>query len=70
MNLPGFTAEASLDNASGGYKSEGRFAEAADNQTVVPQRMKLRDVHCSCDPSTDICVCDNGRVLHMTLGNL
>lgn len=39
-------------------------------QGITPQRIKLVTVKCNCDTHTDICVCDNGRVLHNTLGSL
>ena len=68
MNMPGFTAEASLYCTTHLYKAKTSFGNAT--QTVVPQRMKLTTVHCDCDAAPDICVCDNGRVLSMTLGEL
>jgi hypothetical protein len=70
MNLPGFTAESSLNIYSNQYRSREQHAGGTDGETVVAQRIKLRDVRCSCDTQTDICVCDNGRVLHAVLGNL
>ena len=70
MNLPGFTAEASLNKPSEDYINLNQDAGSSPVNSVVPQRIKLRTVHCDCDPHTDICVCDNGRVLHMVLGNL
>jgi hypothetical protein len=70
MNLPGFTAEAALDKTSGHYQHERRYAGGPDNATVVPQRIKLTTVRCACDAATDICVCDNGRVLDLLLGDI
>jgi hypothetical protein len=70
MSLPGFTAEASLYKTLEHYELEEGYAAGPDSPAIVPQRIKLRTVHCSCDPATDICVCDNGRVLSLTLGNL
>ena len=70
MNLPGFTAEASLNKPSEDYINLNQYADSMTVNSVVPQRIKLRTVNCSCDPHTEICVCDNGRVLHLTLGNL
>ena len=69
MRIPGFTAEASLDRPSDSYRFSQEYAGASD-QGVVPQRIKLRTVRCNCDAATDICVCDNGRVLSLTLGDL
>jgi hypothetical protein len=68
MNIPGFTAEASLYETAQTYNAKTSFRNAT--QAVVPQRIKLTTVHCDCDEATDICVCDNGRVLSMTLGEL
>ena len=70
MNLPGFTAEASLNEPSEHYINLNQDTGITTVNSVVPQRIKLRTVRCNCDPQTDICVCDNGRVLHYTLGNL
>ena len=70
IKLPGFTAEASFGQTPGCYRDEGRFGGADKSRAVVPQRIKLRDVHCACNAATDICVCDNGRVIHMTLGEI
>ena len=70
MNLPGFTAEATLEKTLGQYQHDGRHAVGPNNATVVPQRIKLRTVHCACDSATDICVCDNGRVLDLLLGDI
>ena len=68
MNMPGFNADASLYDTKQPYSVKTSFGNAP--QAVVPQRMKLTTVHCDCDAATDICVCDNGRVLSMTLGEL
>jgi hypothetical protein len=68
MNIPGFTAEASLYNTTQPYNAKTSFGDTT--RAVVPQRMKLTTVHCDCDAATDICVCENGRVLSMTLGEL
>jgi hypothetical protein len=70
MNLPGYTAEASLRKGTGNYRLEAKFGTAPGNGTVMPQRMKLRDVNCACDNATDICVCDNGRVIDLLLGDI
>lgn len=70
MNVPGFTADASLNGPSEHYIFSEEYAGATNDQGVTPQRMKLRDVRCRCDAQTDICVCDNGRVLHAVLGDL
>jgi hypothetical protein len=68
MNMPGFAAEASLYHTTQLYSVKTSYGNATG--AVVPQRMKLTTVHCDCDGATDICVCDNGRVLSMTLGEL
>ena len=70
MHMPGFTAEASLYESREPYDLTEGFAIATEGQTIVPQRIKLRTVHCNCDTQTDICVCDNGRVFHNVLGDL
>ena len=70
MRIPGFTAEASLDGPSDRYRFSQEYVGTTTDQAVIPQRIQLRTVRCNCDPQTDICVCDNGRVLHLTLGNL
>ena len=69
MIVPGFTAEKSLVGSGGQYRTNMNFADASGGATVTPQRIKLTTVHCNCDPATDICVCDNGRVLNAVLGN-
>jgi hypothetical protein len=56
-------------NRSAGVGSREGQAVGPD-QGVRAQRIKLREVRCDCDLRTDICVCDNGRVIHMTLGEL
>ena len=68
MNIPGFNAEASLYETTQLYNVKTSFVNAT--QAIVPQRMKLTTVNISCDAATDICVCDNGRILSMTLGEL
>ena len=68
MNIPGFNAEASLYETTQPYNVKTSFGNTT--QAIVPQRMKLTTVNCNCDAATDICVCDNGRVLSMTLGEL
>ena len=70
MNLPGFTAEASLNQPSEHYITLNQDTGSIAANSVVPQRIKLRTVRCNCDPHTDICRCDNGRVFHNVLGNL
>jgi len=69
MTIPGFTAESSMVRTSGQYRYNTNFAASSEGM-VTPQRMKLRTVHCDCDAATDICVCDNGRILHDVLGDL
>jgi hypothetical protein len=66
MKLPGFTAEASLYNSSEHYKPHTTFGVAT--QQIIPQRMKIRDVHCACDSQSDICVCDDGSVFNDVTG--
>jgi len=68
MNMPGFTAEASLYETNQRYTTNESFG--AKTKAIVPQRMKLTTVHCDCDAATDICVCSNGRVISMTQGEL
>ena len=70
MNIPGFTAQASLNKDNGRYQLAKEYASGTDGHTVVPQRIKLRTVHCACDTQTDICICDNGRVIHQVLGDV
>jgi hypothetical protein len=71
MVLPGFTARTSIyKTAEGGSRDHGSQYRKDNRDILVPQRMKLVEVHCECDTWTDICVCDNGRVLHATLGEL
>jgi len=69
MTIPGFTAESSMVRTSGQYRYNTNIAASSEGM-VTPQRMKLRTVHCDCDAATDICVCDNGRILHDVLGDL
>ncbi len=70
MKMPGFTAKASLYRSRATYELAEGFARTTEGQTIIPQRIKLRTVHCNCDTQTDICVCDNGRVFHNVLGEL
>ncbi len=70
MRFPGFTADASLERTLVHYKLEESYAGTSNNLTIVPQRIKLRDVHCACDSATDVCVCDNGRVIDLLLGDI
>jgi hypothetical protein len=70
MTMPGFTAEKSMIRTGGQYKRNTNLADSSGGVTITPQRMKLTTVHCDCDEATDICVCDNGRVLHDVLGNI
>ena len=70
MNLPGYTAEASLRKGTGNYGLQAKFGNEPGNRTVIPQRMKLTDVHCACDNATDVCICDNGRVIDLLLGDI
>ena len=69
MNMPGFTADASLSKPLNDYRLSEEYAGGTNDSAVIPQRIKLRTVRCRCDPQTDICVCDNGQVLHQLLGN-
>jgi hypothetical protein len=41
MNLPGFTAEASLYTASERYSMAGTVDATANDQRIVPQRIRL-----------------------------
>ena len=68
MNLPGFTAESTLSRRFGHRERSDSYD--AGQQSVVPQRIKLRDVHCACDAATDVCICDNGRVIDLLLGDI
>jgi hypothetical protein len=70
MAMPGFAAEKSLFSTGGEYRTNTNFAESSGGATITPQRMKLQTVHCNCDSASDICVCENGRVLHDVLGDL
>jgi hypothetical protein len=69
MKLPLFSAEASLSRPSKSYQLNAART-GTDGPAVIPQRIKLTTVRCACDSQTDICVCDNGRVLHLTLGDI
>jgi len=68
--MPGFRAENSLLGMNRRYRREAAFADPSRASKIIPQRMKLTTVHCNCDSATDICVCDNGRVLHAVLGDI
>lgn len=68
MNMPGFTAETSLYKATDNYRTKDVHGSLSG--AVLPQRIKLREVQCECDTHTDICVCTNGRVFHLLLGEL
>jgi hypothetical protein len=76
MTLPGFTAEASLDTRREPPHHTGSCMGwlarplPLSEQGVIPQRIKLRTVHCACDSQTDICVCDDGRIFNDVLGLL
>ena len=73
MTIPGFTAEASLGHSSKPYRSAEGEAGSANEELIIPQRIKLRDWTCECDAATDICVCTSGgamRVIHAVLGEL
>jgi len=68
MKVPEFTADSSLYRTSRLYKTQTNFGATA--QRVVPQRIKLKDVHCACDSRSDICVCDDGSVFNDVTGLL
>ena len=73
MDMPGFTAEASLYKAVASYPQAPVWVNTANEPTIIAQRIKLRDWTCECDASTDICVCTSGgamRVIHAVLGEL
>ena len=73
MNMPGFTAEASLHKAVASYQDTAAWVNTDNKQTIIAQRIKLRDWACECDPGTDTCVCTSGgamRVIHAVLGEL
>ena len=72
MQLPGFVADQSLYQT---IKQEETIqlvykTSVIDDNLIVPQRMKIGTIHCECDPQTDICVCDNGRLIHAVLGDI
>jgi hypothetical protein len=67
MRMPGFTAEVTLYPSHQEYR--GQTYSGSSEQAIIPQRIKLRDVHCECDAQTDICNCE-GRWIHLTLGDL
>jgi hypothetical protein len=73
LNIPGFTAEASLRDPNEDYRLTVRATDTPSRGLVIPQRIKLRDWTCECDAATDICVCTSGgsmRVIHAVLGEL
>lgn len=73
MNMPGFTADASLHHPSKHYCLAMGAPDAPGRGSIVPQRIKLREWTCECDAATDICVCTSGgamRVIHAVLGEL
>jgi hypothetical protein len=75
MNMPGFTAEASLRHPNEHYRLAVAVGatDTPSRGLVIPQRIKLRDWTCECDAATDICVCTSGgamRVIHAVLGEL
>ncbi len=63
QTLPGYTAETTFYEANKLYNQTAKFLDFSEGKEIIPQRIKLGTVHCICDPSTDVCVCDNGRVL-------
>jgi hypothetical protein len=72
MNMPGFTAEASLRHSNTITFQWPRPLPQTEG-SVIPQRIKLRDWTCECDAATDICVCTSGgamRVIHAVLGEI
>lgn len=70
MKIPGFTAEASLFQKRSHYQIAAGWSNVAGGQSIIAQRIKMREVQCECDTHTDICVCTNGRVFHLLLGEL
>lgn len=73
INLPGFTAEASLRHSNKPYRLAAGAADMPSSGSIIPQRIKLRDWTCECDAGTDICVCTSGgamRVIHAVLGEI
>jgi hypothetical protein len=71
--VPPFLTDAALSNESKVDRLKLRARHRMPNASeavVIPQRIKLRDVSCACDTNTDICVCDNGAVFHLLLGNI
>ncbi len=70
LNIPGFTAEATLRHPSEHYLAVGA-TDTPNRGSIIPQRIKLRSWDCDCDAATDICVCTSGgatRVIHAVLG--
>ncbi|GEM_PF-3561719 len=55
MNIPGFTAEASLSETSRAYRNVAAFSFAASQNRVVPQAMRWRVITTVLEDGT-ICV--------------
>ncbi len=75
MNIPGFTAEASLRRTNTiARRLPGPMPGAEGSVSVIPQRIKLQEWTCDCDAATDICICrsEHGaiRAIHAVLGEL
>ncbi|PTQ83107.1 hypothetical protein C8R21_102110 [Nitrosospira multiformis] len=73
MNMPGFTAEASLRRTNTiARRLPGPMHRVEGS--VIPQRIKLQEWTCDCDAATDICICksEHGaiRAIHAVLGEL
>ncbi|KAB2833362.1 MAG: hypothetical protein F9K48_08600 [Candidatus Brocadia sp.] len=70
IKMPGFTAEASLSQTRKHYQLATCWPNVTGGQAIIAQRIKIREVRCECDTHTDICVCTNGRVFHLLLGDI
>ena len=70
MRLPEFTAEKSMVRTNWQTRRAANLIDSSAVAAITPQRIKLQTVHCNCDSASDICVCENGRVLHDVLGDL
>ena len=46
MNLPGFTAEASLGTASRWYRASRSFDAPTDTRPILPQAAYILDIQC------------------------
>ena len=72
--IPGFTAEASLHKAVASYQYMAMWINSANEPAIIPQRIKLQEWTCECEPGTDICVCTSEwgymRAIHAVLGEL